>query len=578
MRSLPFARLLLGLTLLVPATVSAQQDALTRGFELERRGEYAEAARAYQLALKTRPTEVGALLGLERTLTALNRVPEMVPQVQAAVGARPRVSAVYSLALRVWSAADRPDSARKVVEVWSDVLPNDETPFREWAALSLARRDRQEARWTFELARQRLGRDDVLAAEMAQVALIEEDYTTAAREWTKAVRRLPGYRIVAINSLGGVSIRSRDAVIKALDAEGSPEANQTAAALLARWGRPVEGFERLQASLPGGNPTSIELLRQFLDVLQPLGSRDARRAQGMAYEAISERAGGSQAARYRLDAARAYADAGDSEAAHRMLARLASDGNAPATLASDAAATLIGVLLTEGKVEQAAADLARHRSVLSVEQQQILSRRLALGYARAGRLDRAQAAMAGDSSVDGLALAGRLRLFQGDLRGATELFQSAGPFAGTREEATERASVLALLQPIQQDSLPELGQVFLALEQSDTTRALQLLRELAPKLPAGAGGAELWLMTARLLDGRGDLPGAEKAYEAAATSAAPATAPAAMLGLARLMASSGRINQAQSTLEQLILNYPQSAVVPQARRLLDELKGAVPRT
>jgi hypothetical protein len=31
-------------------------------------------------------------------------------------------------------------------------------------------------------------------------------------------------------------------------------------------------------------------------------------------------------------------------------------------------------------------------------------------------------------------------------------------------------------------------------------------------------------------------------------------------------------------LEHLILTYPQSAVVPEARRLLDKAKGAVPRS
>jgi hypothetical protein len=31
-------------------------------------------------------------------------------------------------------------------------------------------------------------------------------------------------------------------------------------------------------------------------------------------------------------------------------------------------------------------------------------------------------------------------------------------------------------------------------------------------------------------------------------------------------------------LEHLILTYPESALVPQARRLLDQTRGAVPRT
>jgi len=58
---------------------------------------------------------------------------------------------------------------------------------------------------------------------------------------------------------------------------------------------------------------------------------------------------------------------------------------------------------------------------------------------------------------------------------------------------------------------------------------------------------------------------------------APATAPAALLELGRLLASSGRGGEAVPVFEQLILDYPRSALVPQARRALDEAKGAVPQ-
>ena len=61
----------------------------------------------------------------------------------------------------------------------------------------------------------------------------------------------------------------------------------------------------------------------------------------------------------------------------------------------------------------------------------------------------------------------------------------------------------------------------------------------------------------------------------AADSTAP-TAPAAELALASADAQAGHQDQATRRLEHLILAYPESAVVPQARRLLDQLKGAIP--
>jgi hypothetical protein len=42
--------------------------------------------------------------------------------------------------------------------------------------------------------------------------------------------------------------------------------------------------------------------------------------------------------------------------------------------------------------------------------------------------------------------------------------------------------------------------------------------------------------------------------------------------------SGRRHGEAVEVLEHMILTYPQSALVPQARRKLDEARGAVPRT
>jgi tetratricopeptide (TPR) repeat protein len=557
---------------------SQQNDQITRAFDMERRGNYAGAADAYRTVLSTRPADPGALLGLERALTALNRIPEIIPQVQAALQTRPSASAVYSVALRAWSALDRPDSARKALDLWVTVQPNDEAPYREWANIALSMRDRPEARRTYQLARDRLGVPDALAAEVAQVALLDEDFPAAAREWASAIRRSPGYRVNAVNTMSSAAERNRPVILRELEKEGSVESRQLAASLNARWGAPVAGFRLLAGALPRQNPQAIEILRQFLDVVQPLDTREGRQAQGMAYEAMAQRSTGQPASRYRLEAARVYADAGDGESAHRMLSALATDPNAPRGVASDASGTLVTVLLDEGKVEEASRELAKHRTALSVEQYQVLSRKLAMGWARAGNLDRADAAIQGDSTVEGFDVAGRLRLFRGDLVGANTLLRAAGPFAGTRDESTGRAALLALLQPIESDSLPALGAALLDLERRDTAKAIAGLARLAGQLPAQAGGAELMLQVGRLQRARGQNADAERSFRTAAEAGAAPTTPAAALELARLLLAVGRKTESQATLEQLILDHPQSAVTPQARRLLDEIRGAVPRT
>jgi predicted Zn-dependent protease len=71
---------------------------------------------------------------------------------------------------------------------------------------------------------------------------------------------------------------------------------------------------------------------------------------------------------------------------------------------------------------------------------------------------------------------------------------------------------------------------------------------------------------------------AERLFRAAAVPEAPGTAPAAALALAELLIEQGRTADAIPRLEHLILTYPESALVPEARRRLDQARGAVPKT
>jgi predicted Zn-dependent protease len=177
-----------------------------------------------------------------------------------------------------------------------------------------------------------------------------------------------------------------------------------------------------------------------------------------------------------------------------------------------------------------------------------------------------------------LALSGRTRLYRGDIRGAVELFKAAGPYAGDRSESTQRTTLLALLQQLEGDSMPELGTALLELERGDTTQAITGIERAAADLPAQHGGAELHLLAGRLSAASGQQADAERLLRAAAVREAPSTAPAANLALAELLIANHRQAEAVQILEQLILTYPRSAIVPQARRKLDEARGAVPRT
>jgi predicted Zn-dependent protease len=564
--------------LLLPGMLWSQQPGMTRALDLERRGDYAAAAQAYRAVLRTAPADISALMGLERSLLPLNRSSEMLSAIRTALAAAPSSPAVYGVALRTWAAAGQPDSVRNIAERWARISPSDETPYREWGAAELGRQNRAGAQTAYVRGRARLGRPDALAAELAQLALADGDYPAALGEWLLAIRRLPGYRGTAVSTLSQAPERVRPELLQRLADQSDTPARRLEAELRARWGDPLGAFQVLTAALPADRVQSIAALRGLLDQLRNGQTPEAKQAQGLVLEALAERSPGVQASRLRLDAAQAYSAAGDKTAARRMLGSLANDRAAPPSVSSDAAATLVAVLIGEGKLDEAETRLKELRSGVSADEYDALRRRLVVAWMQTGNLARAESTIAPDSSVEGLALSGRIHLYQGDLKGAAERFKAAGPYTSDRVEATHRTALLALLQPIESDTNPSLGHALLLLEQGDTAEATTALERVASDLPPQHGGAELNLLAGRLLAAGGKSADAERLFRAAATPEAPGSAPAAELALAELFLSTGRPSDAVDLLEHLILTYPQSALVPQARRKLDEARGAVPKT
>jgi tetratricopeptide (TPR) repeat protein len=552
---------------------------MSRGFDLERRGSYAQAAEVYRNILKAKPGDLAALLGLERSLTPLNRVAEMLPLVQAGIVANPSAAPIYAIGVRAYAAANLPDSLPRLIELWSKAVPGDETPYREWAAAVLQRRDRATARRAYQLARDRLGKPDALAAEIAQLAIADEDWVTAAREWSRAVKQLPGYRASAITTLGQAPERARPEILKTLEKESGPEAVRMAVDLRARWGDPLGAFEALTRILPSNPPQQIDALQAFLEQVRIDATPPYLLAQARTLEALADRwVNPPQRARYRLDAARAYVAAGERNAARRMLTQIAGDDASAPQVAAGATATLIDLLVSEGKTEEASAQLEKYRGTLAVDEYLRLRRAVASRWAQAGEIARAEKLLDADSSVEAIALLGRFRLYAGDLKGASELWRQAGPFAGSREEATERSALLALIQPIGPDTVPALGDAFRALDRGDSLGAAKGFDQAAASLPGDAGRPEVQLFAGRVYAGMGKPLDAERLLRAAATKDAPNTAAAALLELGRMFLAGGRRDDARQALERMILDYPASALVPQARRLLDQARNAVPQT
>jgi tetratricopeptide (TPR) repeat protein len=569
--------LALGLALAAGPLLAQQGGEMARGYDLERRSDFAGAEAVYRKVLDGRPADLAALVGLERVLTQLNRPVDLVTPLRAALAADSTKGLIYGLAIRTWTTLGAPDSVRRLGEQWSRVLPADESAYREWGSALSVLGDRAGARRAFLLGRERLKEPDAMAAELAQLNIAALDYSGATREWLLALQRIPGYRPTAVTTLAPAPEAARPDILRQIEAAKSPPALMLGVELRARWGDPLGALDRLKGALPGSDAAARDLLQQFLEAVRTIQSAPAQLARARALEALADHSLVAQQAGLRVEAARAYGVAGDQAAARRVLA-LAASSNASPEVASRAAAALIELLVAADSVEAAARQLPAISRTVSADDLARLNRLVAEGWLRRGAFARADSALVADSSVEGLALRGRLALYRGDLSGARSALHDAGPYAGTRESATERTALLALLQPIERDTFPELGAAFLALARGDTARAIKQLEAARQQLGTAPGGPELALLAGRLSLASGHRADGEALLQQAVAGSAPAAATAAGLELAQLYIASHRQAEAVAALEHLVLTYPRSPLVPQARRLMDQAKGVIPGT
>jgi tetratricopeptide (TPR) repeat protein len=391
--------------------------------------------------------------------------------------------------------------------------------------------------------------------------MFDESHTTAAAAGLRQAPVLQRTQILMI-----LTDSRRDPIVHRLGAE-----------VLVSWNRPEEGWTLLDSALPAVRTQAVAVLSRFADRTVRIGTSEAARARGYALERLAELTEGTAAERARVGAAQAFADAGDLAAARRMLETLATVDAAPGDAAS-AMATLIRVTLESGKLEEADTRFRVWEERLRADDVERLSQSLATAWIRRGELGRAEQLLAADSSIAALAVRGWVALYRGDLLAATEYFTAAGPHARSREEATRRTTMLALLQNIRRDSLPQLGRALLVLEQGDTSKAVDSVAEAAKELDDAAERAHLLAFAGRLSVARGDHERAESLLrQALVADSAGTAAPAAEYAMALVYAATGRPESAVRQLEHLILSHAGSAVVPEARRMLDQVRGAIPR-
>ena len=559
---------------------TARGQAIGPGFELERSGRYADAASVYLTTVRGDPTNLPALLGLERTLFVLNRMPELLPLVQNARGRLPESAALRSLELRVYAALNQLDSLETLARRWAATAPQSEQPYREWGQALADHRMWDEARRAFLIGRRTLGGDGTLAIELAQLEQRTGNWEAAAAEWGRAVTRSPDIGPTAESQLADAPAAVHDRVARVLTAPGvSARARRLGAEVLLTWGQPTAAWAAMESTL--GDSETPDALRRFADLAGVLTTAAGHRARGVALARWADLVPWQQASRARAEAVRELLEAGDKVAARRVLEGLTTDSTAPAEAHAVAEAALLQVLIADGQLDVAEERLTAARTSITADDRAAL--RLALSQARVarGELDRAETVLGEDSSVAAVAQRGWIALYRGNLRAALEDFRLAGPYATDRAAATERTAMMAMLQRIPQESSPELGAALLTLARGDSVAAINALRRAGGKLPEQGGRLEVLLLAGQVAAGKGGDQAQtatalfDEVVRAGGEGAAPA---AAELEWARLLVRRGQNAEAIPHLEHLILTYPSSAFVPEARRVLERAKGAIPKS
>jgi tetratricopeptide (TPR) repeat protein len=562
--------------LLVPTFATAQAK-LVEAFELERNGRFLEAARTYREALNDQPASLPALLGLERVSEPIDQQDSVLRYVMLALEQAPGNRFIRSVELRAWATAGNSDSLAAAAARWIDQEPDSPDPYREWAFAVSQRGDLIEAQRILTMGGERLGNSS-LARELAQLWVVTGEWVRAAQYWADASRADPGQASTAALSLARTNLQNRDDVINVLiRGEERDPAQLVAANLLAVWNRPVEGWVLLDRALPEDPAMALGILRGFVDRVRRLRGPRSAKSRGLALQRIAELTTGSFSENARLEAARAFAEAGDREIAEQLLGEITVDSTVVTPSQAGAMASLIGVMAASGRVDEAEGRFNQWSDRLLISDVSGLRISLAWAWVLKDSLDRAESIVESDSSISVMDTRGWISLFRGHVKGATEMFRAAGPLVGTREESTRRTGMMALLQVIGRDTVPEFGVAMLALHRGDTAVAVEGLQEAAAQLRNDGGRAEILSFAGRLSYEARDFESSQGLLELSVQIAPNGpTAPLSNFTLARTFLDTGRREEGIEQLENVIINSPNSAVVPRARRLLDQVRRAIP--
>jgi len=464
--------------------------------------------------------------------------------------------------LRTLQSLGKDADLKRALDQWMHDMPTNAAPYREYARLLLQKNQAAAADSVLLRARQTLGTTKDLQLELAQARAAQGQWVESAQAWRQALLTADYLEQAAAYALAPTPSSTRQQIREIFLAPPiEVSARRALADLETGWGSPADGWDALKDLPP--DSASADAWSEF-----------AKRAESeerwtIAREALELSLRWKRTPDLSLRAATAALNAGDPSAALRLAP--ITDARGDSSLVARSYLPLHAKALASlGRPAEAERLVDAYDRFLAPGARNSLTRTIAWGWVRTGNMNRARAALAatgaeGDSSD----AAGWLALYEGNLKTARALLR------GGTESSPELAVALGLIARLKADSAPEIGHAFLALARGDSAGAIAQFLQAADRTPTVRS---LLLSIAAQVEAarKNDMDAVALWKRIVETEGGTPEAPQAELEWARLLRRNGDVAGAASHLEHMILTYPQSALVPQARRELELTKSAIP--
>lgn len=566
-------------------------DVLFRALALEDSSRYRDAAVFYKRAIDVGASldadqQQLALLGFERVASELGQRDSLLAVMNRVLDRHPTDATAHAIRLRTVRAIGQdagraPDAVARAdsmvvatFRAWTRAVPGDATPYREYARLLIDQRRTSAADSVLLEAQARLRSLEGLRPERATVDALLSRWGAAGRGWSAAIRENVWNETSAVFMLQAARSSGRDSV-RAAFSDARAAARGDTAVILARvqarlelgWGEARQAWATVERLAPGDSV--VELWRDVAERFE------FNESWSLARDAWARTASASGRDDDALRLARAALNAGDpsralaaAEGVARRLRtvqepRSATDSAAVRALRnrSRALPLIVEALSRLGRLESADS-LVRTAGPLDAVDQRAVQRALAVGWLRSG--DGARALSAFPTLDDDDELRGWRALLEGDLAVARKALARAG----SREPVLVTALSIVARTPVLRSA--SIARVVLGLSRADTSMLLAACDSAAAQHVDAAPA--LLTLAARIAP-----PADAPARWAAILARYPKTidAPEAALELARAAARRNPTD-AIPLYEQMILDYPDSALVPLARRELERLARTTP--